>query len=677
MKHRIQGRMAAVLALGAGAAFGQARGQVGPQEGATLVNAPRLSTWVADGSDKVLQEELRAHLDPAGVRSTVWDGRRVSLAAARNEVVSFQVILEAPSTRVRDVHVQLESLVGPAGARIAAQPHDPSDAFDFRGRDIELFFVRYLEIEGLSRLSYDTYDERHVPELLRRPHDANGVAVANTDWTDRPTANLHYPDIAVPYDGTQSFDVAQGCSQSIWVDVYVPRDAAAGTFIGHVKVSARHAPTRALRVELEVRDFALPDEPTAKTMVFLGYGDINRRHLGIPWPNDGTAEAAASRRIRDNYFKVARRHRIDLADGNDGPEVWIGVDRPRDHWLAKLTGSFYTPANGYAGPGEGVGHDLFLVGFYGSWAWRGQGENAMHQRTDAWMQWFASNAPETEVGLYLVDEPNLDDPAQLAELQTWIAQMDSNPGIGATMKSFTTVAMPDARALLPGLDIVASWAGVGDPDEWDPALEHFQQPGRSAFLYNARRPNVGSFATEDDGVALQALSWAQYKRGIDRWFFWESTYWFNFQGCATANCQTNVFQQAQTFGGTNVQFDAVLGQTSWNHSNGDGVLFYPGTDLLYPQDSYGLDGPIVSLRLKHWRRGLQDAEYLALAASAAPQATQAIVDQMVPEVLWEYGIDDPNDPTYVRTDISWSRDPDDWEAARRTLAGLIEGSRPR
>lgn len=32
----------------------------------------------------------------------------------------------------------------------------------------------------------------------------------------------------------------------------------------------------------------------------------------------------------------------------------------------------------------------------------------------------------------------------------------------------------------------------------------------------------------------------------------------------------------------------------------------------------------------------------------------------------------PVTPTYVRTDISWSIDPDVWEAARSQLAGIIE-----
>jgi hypothetical protein len=45
----------------------------------------------------------------------------------------------------------------------------------------------------------------------------------------------------------------------------------------------------------------------------------------------------------------------------------------------------------------------------------------------------------------------------------------------------------------------------------------------------------------------------------------------------------------------------------------------------------------------------------------------------VPEVLWEYGVEDLGDPTWVRADISWSNDPDDWEAARRALAEIILG----
>jgi hypothetical protein len=104
------------------------------------------------------------------------------------------------------------------------------------------------------------------------------------------------------------------------------------------------------------------------------------------------------------------------------------------------------------------------------------------------------------------------------------------------------------------------------------------------------------------------------------------------------------------------------------------VLLYPGTDTRYPADSYGVQGPFASLRLKHWRRGVQDVDYLTLAAVISPTRTAEIVNTMVPKVLWEVGVSDPNDPTWVRADISWSTDPDVWEAARAELAGIIEST---
>ena len=223
----------------------------------------------------------------------------------------------------------------------------------------------------------------------------------------------------------------------------------------------------------------------------------------------------------------------------------------------------------------------------------------------------------------------------------------------------------------PSLDAVASTIIVGDPNAWQPLADRYTDDARKRFyLYNAHRPASGSSATEDDGVAMRELAWGQYKKRINRWFIWESTYYNDFQG---GRGETNVFQNAQTFGGT-PQGDANLGQTGWNYANGDGVLFYPGTDWLFPADSYGVKGPFASLRLKYWRRGIQDVDYLTLASAIDPAQVQAIVEATVPKVLWEYGVSDPNDPTWVRTAIRWSADPDAWEAARRRLADIITGS---
>jgi hypothetical protein len=179
---------------------------------------------------------------------------------------------------------------------------------------------------------------------------------------------------------------------------------------------------------------------------------------------------------------------------------------------------------------------------------------------------------------------------------------------------------------------------VGIANLWENATQRLvQNPSKRFYYYNGARPASGSFCTEDDGVALRVNGWIQHKKKIDRWFYWESTYYHNYQG---GQGQTDVFTRAQTYGGFDgIDSEYARGESGWNYTNGDGVLFYPGTDRHYTAQSYGVDGPFASLRLKHWRRGIQDADYLALAEAINPEATRAIVQRMIPKVLWDYGVE--------------------------------------
>jgi hypothetical protein len=287
----------------------------------------------------------------------------------------------------------------------------------------------------------------------------------------------------------------------------------------------------------------------------------------------------------------------------------------------------------------------------------------MWKHSDGWTNWFEANSPGTEYFLYLIDEST-----NYSRTERWAQRLARNPGPGHRLKSMATIALPDAVAHAPTLQVVASAAGFGMPQSWeDPADLYSHDAVRRFYLYNGERPASGSFMTEDDGVALWANAWIQFKKHINRWFYWESTYYNDFQG---GSGKLDLFQSAHTFG-TYSTNDAVQGQTGWNYSNGDGVLFYPGTDTLFPASSYGVDGPFASLRMKQWRRGLQDHDYLTLASQIDPAAVQSIVASVIPKVVWEVGVDDPADPTYVHADISWSTDPDVWDAARAQLAQII------
>jgi hypothetical protein len=621
------------------------------------------AAWVNNGEDKVAQEETRVSTNgAASAANSVWNGGQVSLFGAKNEVVEFNLVLEAASKAASNVSVKFNQLTGPGGAVIGSvAPATKDGVFNWTQRNIENFYVRYLQINGLSLLSYENYDERHIPKRLERPWTGAGNGTGL--WTDRPDHNKHYPDIAVPLELVPTFSIAQGQNQSIWNDIYIPSSSPAGTYTGTVTVSEGSNVSYQIPVSLTVRGFTLPDVPSSKTMIYLGM-DSNLRYSGQAWPNAGTTQGNQMIQVRNRHFQIAHRHKLSLIDSDSGVTA-TGGDAPSSEWIGRLNGSLFTAANGYAGPGTGVGNDIYSIGTYGSWSWQSGTESDMWTHTNNWEQWFETNAPSIERFLYLIDESS-----NYPQTQQWAQWMAANPGVGKNLMSMATIDLPTAESSTPALNIAASWFTVGDTTTWTNAVNaELGNTSKRYFQYNGKRPAQGSFATDDDGVALRELSWAQYKKGIQRWMFWESSYYNDYQG---GRGQTDVFSTAATFSGT-VSTDSVLGETGWNHSNGDGLLFYPGTDTVYPSESYGVNGPFASLRMKHWRRGVQDVDYLTLASAINPSAVQALVAQMVPKAEWDYGISDPSDPTWVRTDISWSINPDDWEAARKELAHIIDG----
>jgi len=624
--------------------------------------------WANEGGDKVTRDELRATDNSEAVINSVWDGAEIFLFGARNEVVSFNLVLEAPSAAAAEVTVEIAGLSGPDGAKIAARPASGEELFNYVGRDIELFYVRYLEIRGLSvDLAYADYDERHIPERCRRPYDAEYGEGSGT-WEDRPCHNKFYPDIAVPLELHTPFSIQAGSNQSIWGDIYIPKGSPAGEYSGVITISEGGATAWQIPIRLQVRDFSLPDLPSARTMLVYGQDYANDRYLGEQYPSEDTEDYQRSTLIADRHFQLAHRHKISMIDDGDIP-----VERMAESWVERLNGDLFTPERGYDGAGVGVGNNVYSIGTYSSWDWQDEGKQGMWQNTDAWAGWFEAQdfATPTQYFLYLIDESD-----DYAQIERWASWMDENPGPGQHLMSMATIDLPAALEHTPSLDVPTGAVWVVPREPWQSAAGAIKaDPGKQLYMYNGRRPNSGSFAIEDDGVALRELAWGQYKVQADRWFYWGSTYYINDQCYDYGDplAYANLFQQAQVFGCYD-ENDASLGQTGWNYFNGDGVLFYPGSDAHFPDVSYGLLGPFASLRLKHWRRGIQDMDYLTLAAQIDPQRVAEIVREMTPSVLWEVGVEDPEEPTWVLADVSWPTDPDVWEAARAELAEIIESA---
>lgn len=627
------------------------------------------AVWASTGEDKVTRAELRS-TKGRNVTSSTWDGRRITVFGARNEIVSFNLVLEAGERRAEALSLVFEPLSGPGGYRIETGDQSTRE-WGYTGKNVELFFVRYLEIKGLSTLSFNYWhaedDERNVPGRLQRPHDESGNGQGT--WSDRPDHNAGYPDIAVPLALHTPFDIPARANQSIWADIYVPKDAPSGLYVGNVVVAKGGIAVRKIPVELRVRDFTLPDKPSAKTMLFINDSNINRRFLGTKEPN-GTAAAQVSQTIVDRYFQMAHRHKISLIDDYESP------DKLASTWGDRLSGQLFTPGRGYDGPGVGVGNNVYSIGTYTTWPWQNAGRTEFGAAADRWVRFLdgQSFAKDTDYFLYLLDESK-----DYARMEQWAVWADNNPGPGKRLRTFATLGLPQALEMTPSLDIIASTPDQSmrgpaptTADNWQEAYERLRaKPGKSFFLYNGSRPVSGTFAIDDDGVAPRILGWLQFALGIERWFKWEGTYYENIHHNTG---ETNVFTTAHTFGDFD-GVDAAMGQTGDNYDNGNGVLFYPGTDRVFAEESYEFAGPLASLRLKHWRRGIQDHDYLVLASRSDPARVKQILNTLITDALWS-GAVTPADAKERRSKngVGWSTDPQDWESARAELADIIEAA---
>jgi hypothetical protein len=278
-------------------------------------------------SGRLIEERPDIHADyPSGEyreKNVVWDASesRVVLHSARNEFISFQIVVGSEQP-VRGLEVRFDRLLGPGGVEIA-------------GRNVALFKAWYVRV--------------------RQPSTGYERTSLGPGW---------YPDALLPAPTGEPLRLdlpdeknAIGEShrhQTVWVDIYLPRERAEappGTYRGTLSVSWPGG-SRELEIELQVWDFALPDEIHCR-------GDIYNNSIQHMEPD-----------LELRYFQMARRHgfqpgivyhRPDLkVDGTNVHIDWSAYD---DRLMKYLDGSAYTEARGYWGPGVGLPIDHIILPF--------------------------------------------------------------------------------------------------------------------------------------------------------------------------------------------------------------------------------------------------------------------------------------------------------------------------
>ena len=547
-------------------------------------------------------------------RNLVWDGEagKVTLCAARNEFVSFQVIVEVDGP-VKDIRVALDHLLTPGGAKLD-------------GRNLALFKAWYVRVYQPS----SGYEKSSL---------GNG-------W---------YPDALIPAHTPLAFDLpdvrnAIGESQrnqTVWVDLYLPREretAPPGEYRGTLTVSWPGG-KRELAVELTVWDFALPDEIHCR-------GDIY---------NNSLARMAPEMELQ--YYQMCRQHRFEPGVYKYKPELTVDGTKVTIDWSAYdarlrryLDGSAFTEANGYWGPGVGLPLDHILLPFDCE-----KGDN----RDRAWPMAVPEGGRTPEFEAVWVEtarqfrkhfdaDPHwrrvrkiafldgLDESYNEAAYERMIYYCKLlRQGMGKGWFQYRIdggYSQEAMEVLHPYIDLLICHTIAFDADK----IAHFRAEGVEPWCYGPMvyeqeaNSACGSNTFLDlDLFTVRGLGWATWKHrcGYCQWEFeWE---------------------------GEKSWTDPLNWRTKWVEYNTSGLLIYRGSFL-------GLHEPVPSIRLKAQRRGFQDYEYFWLLREAGRGKD---ADDLVNGVVHTT----PFGQASIGNRNIWKNHPEAWDKARKLAGERLNG----
>jgi hypothetical protein len=518
-----------------------------------------------------------------------WGAGTIDLFALRGETVALQVVVEASDAPVEDVRALVEPFVARDGERLDA--------------DVSSFVERFLVIERPS---------------------ANDQEPGSLAFTAKGAPRTSFvgafadPLVPVAYE-TARADPHQRAA--VWIDLDVPDEARPDVYRSALLVRDARGELAARDVVLRVIDARLP-YAAAPAFVYYDTRELQRRM--------GDARAERDLRALLHAHRLGAIHELAKAQLSD-PRA-LELDR------AALSGAAYEVADGYAGAGAGIGEEVLALGAYGSLgapsaSTAETAERLVHALLDG-----SDAGARPTTFIYAVDEE-----CESPWPASWSVLVRARPTLQHVRVGATCGDDPVGQAA----DLVMQPA-----DALDPSRARVARETRDTWVwaYNGRRPSAGPMMLDVPATDLRANAWIAMRYGVPRWFYWESTFWFDDnRGGRAVERGFDPFVVAETFH-----------NADGDHANGDGILVYPGTQGRGMTD-YGVATLFPSVRLKNLRRGIEDAGYIALARVSDPERTAALLRRVIPRAL-----------AFAGDRVAWPERARDWLDARRELAAIVE-----
>lgn len=572
--------------------------------------------------------DLRASSNESSSSSsseTSSSGATIKLSAARNESVGFQLIFRTIGK------------AAPANVSVNLGPWQ------------------------LTKNAPDTKDAPYTPLIQSRLLQAHYHLVEKGGYTWGPKSAVRawpaeYPDALVPQQhgclgqSVPVFDAIalptqKNQNQAVWIDSYVPTALEPGTYTMPIKVKLAEQ-SIPLSIELTVFDVTLPDKTSIDAI-----GEVYRSYA---LEGAGTSRDSESwQRMAQCYQQVAHQHRMVFIERTPKLPDADGWRTYADTYQSTFDGTLFSEQFGYHGTGENTPVEIWRVPWPQEFNVKLEAplsDDDFARYTKMSQQWNALrqkyNWQDTTFFAYVFDEVDGPDKqnTDLTERRNYIVMvhdqmdllqkaLDAGTGDESLDLLWTSHSNPASWSSDPQLDLsdkVRLWspnASAADPE----FLRERVQAGDTTWFYHSGHPAVGAHSINASGIDMRTWGVIGARYDIQGQFMWA----------------VNLGSDERPFAEPSYKPD--------DDRFGNGVMVYPGNQL----DKLGFEkvpGPIPSMRLKSWRRGLQDAELFLLAKDKNSDMANKLIRTIMPDALAD-----------AEGKASWSQEPAAWIDFKKNL----------
>ncbi len=445
---------------------------------------------------------------------------KFSIAAARNEYESFQLIFLPFHQDISNISINVNDLVSQEGIKISKE-------------NVEVSLIDY---------NYIGWQSSYLAE--------------KKGW---------HPDPLLPITKAFSLKGTEIC-RPVWVTVHVPKTAKPGKYITSIDIVANNSEKNSIAIELNVRDFELPDESHLKTHTWneieIMQKFYNVKEFPVSWYLN-FCDVLLKNRLNPSFAGVNYVTNKALPDGKYD---FSNVEKILAHTIPKGLSRFsmVQMKKGDYPPGELEAEFRFIK------------EYADFLRSKGWL----------DKGLVeLWDEPTI------LEWEAVKLRAESIRKISPDIKTqlfcsggdpykFWDTAVSKKYGLLDLIDLWMPLSAIEAPE--------IQKSGHEVWTYfcTLARGSAPNFYIDAPAINQRVIAWYCWLYGVDGFEHWSSTYfWRNAkEGKPMDQKWPNVLWDSRTF----------------HDFHGEGQLVYPGPNgQFYP-----------SVRLETFRDGMDDYEYL-------------------------------------------------------------------